>query len=486
MPRAGKNDKCTEQALRGNRKQIKVESLRLQVKNLGKNYNNLAKFPSENPYPVLRIHQDGTILYANKASEPFLKAQNSDIGLPAPPEWHNLAKNALSSGQVLQEETVFDERVFAFRIVPIIESDYVNFYGTDITERKRAEQALRESETRFRTLFEEAIDGFLLADLETKKFHTANPRMCQMLGYSEEELKRLTVSDIHPVESLPRVLEAFAAQAKGDIQTAFEIPVRRKDGTVFYADINSKPFRMASQQYMLGIFHDVTERKKMQEAMLRAQKLSENLINSSIDGIHAYDHQCRYIIWNPAMERISGKKKENVLGRCAFDVFPFLKETGGDKYFYDALAGKTVVAKSRPYKIPETGQQGFFEGHYAPLYDEQNNIIGGLAIVRDITERKKAEEALKESEERYRGLFESSIEGIGLARKNQVIDANPALLKIFGYDNLDEFKKVPLLEHVAPESRSFIENRQRKLQRGELNDDRFEYKIIRKIGRAHV
>ena len=104
MPRAGKNDERTEQAPRGNRKQTKVEPLRLRVKNLGKNYNNLAKFPSENPYPVLRIHKDGTILYANKASEPFLKAQNSDIGLPAPPEWHSLVKKALSSGQVMREE----------------------------------------------------------------------------------------------------------------------------------------------------------------------------------------------------------------------------------------------------------------------------------------------------------------------------------------------------------------------------------------------
>jgi PAS domain S-box-containing protein len=476
-------------------------------------------------------------------------------------------------------------------------------------DRNRAEEKLRESETRFRILFEEGMDGLLLADLETKKFHVANPQICRMLGYSADELKLLVIPDIHLAENLPQVMKAIAAQVKGETQTAMGMPIRRKDGSIFYADIIAKPITIDGRRYLLGIFHDVTERKKMQEAILREQKLSENLINSSIDGIHAYDRQCRYIMWNPGMERISGKKKEDVLGRCAFDVFPFLKETGGDKYFYDALAGKTIIAKKRQYKMPETGKQGFFEGCYSPMYDEQNNIIGGLAIVRDITEitqsekeiqetqervqaiidntpslvyikdlegrlqlvnrkfeslfglpgkelvgktsydlmskevadthrsadlevmakragvsveevndepdgrhtylsnkfplfdtagkiygicgistditeRKRAEELLRENEERYRDLFESSIEGIGLSKGNQVLDANPALLGIFGYDNLEEFKKIPLLEHVAPESRSFIDDKRRKIQRGELTDNRFEYRIIRKDGQT--
>ena len=365
--------------------------------------------------------------------------------------------------------------------MPIIESDYVNFYGTDITERKRAEQALRESETRFRTLFEEAVDGLLLADLETKKFHAANPRMCQMLGYSEEELKRLTVSDIHTVESVPRVLEAFAAQAKGDIQTAFEIPVRRKDGTVFYADINSKPVRMDRRQYLLGIFHDATERRKMQEAILKEQKLSENLINSSIDGIHAYDHQCRYIIWNPAMEQISGMKKEDVLGRCAFDVFPFLKETGGDKYFYDALAGKTVVAKSKPYKIPETGQQGFFDGHYAPLFDEQNNIIGGLAVIHDVTEQKRAEEILRESEDKFRHVFDNSVIGKSITFPSGEMQPNKALCEMLGYSR-EELKTKKWQDVTHPDDIKDTQNAVDSILSGQKDSVQFFKRYIHKNG----
>ncbi len=275
MPRSEKNNERTERAPRGNKKLTKIELLHPQVETIDKSCVDLAKFPSENPYPVMRIHKNGTILYANKACEPLLKAQNTAVGLPAPPEWRRSVKEALSSGQVLQEETVFDERVFAFRIVPIIESNYVNFYGTDTTEHKRAEQALRESETRFRTLFEEAIDGLLLADLETKKFHIANPQVCRMLGYTTEELKCLSVSDIHPAENLPQVMETFAAQTKGRTQTASEIPIRRKDGSVFYADISASPIKMDGRQYLLGIFHDVTERKRAEESMLRQNRVME-------------------------------------------------------------------------------------------------------------------------------------------------------------------------------------------------------------------
>ncbi|MGB2598982.1 MAG: PAS domain S-box protein [Candidatus Omnitrophota bacterium] len=122
------------------------------------------------------------------------------------------------------------------------------------------------------------------------------------------------------------------------------------------------------------------------------KRLSESLINSSVDGILAFDKECHYMIWNPGMERISGISKDQALGKCAFDVFPFLKEIGEDKFFYDALAGKTVIAKDRPYTVPETGLEGFFEGHYSPLCDKSGVIVGGLAVIRDITERKKVEE----------------------------------------------------------------------------------------------
>lgn len=100
------------------------------------------------------------------------------------------------------------------------------------------------------------------------------------------------------------------------------------------------------------------------------------------------------------MESISGLRREEVLGKCAFDVFPFLKETGESKYLLEALEGKSVVAENRSYAVPETGRAGFFEGYYSPLRNEDGQVFGGLAIIRDITERKQAEKLANEAHRR--------------------------------------------------------------------------------------
>lgn len=97
------------------------------------------------------------------------------------------------------------------------------------------------------------------------------------------------------------------------------------------------------------------------------------------------------------MERISGLSSAEVLGRCAFEVFPFIEEIGEDKCLRGALEGKHSTSDNRPYVIPETGRQGFFQGHYSPLFDDQNKIVGGIAVVVDITERKRVEETAQEA-----------------------------------------------------------------------------------------
>jgi PAS domain S-box-containing protein len=128
--------------------------------------------------------------------------------------------------------------------------------------------------------------------------------------------------------------------------------------------------------------------------------LNASLIDASVDGILAFDRECRYIAWNRAMECISGLERNEVLGRCAFEVFPFLEETGEMKYLFAALEGKSSVAENRSYAIPETGRSGFFEGYYSPLRNDNGRVIGGIAIIRDITERKRAEEQANEAHRR--------------------------------------------------------------------------------------
>src|SRR4030066_1048780 len=124
----------------------------------------------------------------------------------------------------------------------------------DITERIQAEEALRESEQRFRTMFESASDGILVTDVETKKFYLGNKTICRMLNYSQEEIKNLTVMDIHPEEDLPHVFNEFEKLARKEITLTENIPLKRKDGRVFYVDINTSWLTSAGKTYIAGFF----------------------------------------------------------------------------------------------------------------------------------------------------------------------------------------------------------------------------------------
>jgi len=111
------------------------------------------------------------------------------------------------------------------------------------------------------------------------------------------------------------------------------------------------------------------------------------MIDASVDGIFAFDCDCKIIAWNCAMERISGRSRDDVVGQRVVDVFPFLREPGSDDCVAAALAGKGAVSESHPFG------PGVFESHYSPLLDEADNIAGGIAVITDITARKQAEEA---------------------------------------------------------------------------------------------
>jgi len=108
------------------------------------------------------------------------------------------------------------------------------------------------------------------------------------------------------------------------------------------------------------------------------------------------------------MECISGVKSEDVIGKPAFEIFPFLVETGEDKYFYETLAGKRSVSRNRSFIVPQTGYKGFFEGHYYPLYDDAGAVIGGLCVVRDITDQRHAYDLAHEAHQRLTFHVENS------------------------------------------------------------------------------
>jgi len=158
----------------------------------------------------------------------------------------------------------------------------VSLFSSDITARKRTEEALRESEQRYRALLEGAAEGILVADVQSRRFMYANPAVCRMLGYTEGELKTLGISNIHPERALGHVIAEFEAQVRGEKPVAADIPCLRKDGTVFYADVCSAPVQLDGRDCNVGFFTDITERRNAEDA---ARKANDELIAKQTSAI---------------------------------------------------------------------------------------------------------------------------------------------------------------------------------------------------------
>lgn len=190
----------------------------------------------------------------------------------------------------------------------------------DITERKKAEEALKEAELKLRTIFDSASDGILVAQRDNKKFSTANKKMCRMLGYSEKELQKLSIYDIHPKKSLPHVINQFERQIKGEILIAKDIPVLKKDGAVFFADVSSSPIIINGKECLLGMFRDITERKCNEEA-LRQREEELSLKSQNLEEMNA---ALKVLLQKREEDRIL--IEENVMTNVKTSILPYVEK----------------------------------------------------------------------------------------------------------------------------------------------------------------
>jgi PAS domain S-box-containing protein len=258
-----------------------------------------------------------------------------------------------------------------------------------ITERRRTEEAIKEAELKFRTIFESASEGILLARANGRTFSTANNRICKMLGYTEEELLKLGVSDIHPKESLPYVIDQFEKLLRKEISIGFDIPVMKKDRTVFFADVSGSPLTIAGNEYLLGMFRDITERKQAEEALRETRDYLENLLSFANAPIMVWNPDFMITRFNIAIERVSGFTMNEVVGKHLEILFPVENR----KTCLSLVTPISGGSSQKTVEIPILCKNGSIRTvlwSSANIYTaDGQTIIATIAQGQDITEQKK-------------------------------------------------------------------------------------------------
>jgi PAS domain S-box-containing protein/putative nucleotidyltransferase with HDIG domain len=183
----------------------------------------------------------------------------------------------------LEEKPAADEGPFLKeeRILIVTIADFLGH----VIQHRLTEIEIRESEAKFKTIFDGTTDGILLADMETKKFYLGNEAICRMLGYKSNELASLSVMEIHPQEALAHVLKQFELQSQGKITLSKDLPVKRKDGSIFYADVNAKPVKLGGKEYLAKMFHDTTERKRAEEQLSQSVEMLRATLEKTVNAL---------------------------------------------------------------------------------------------------------------------------------------------------------------------------------------------------------
>lgn len=270
----------------------------------------------------------------------------------------------------------------------------------DITERKYAEESLRQSEAKYRRLHESMMDAFVAVDMQGR-FTECNHVYEQMLGYSLEELRQLTYLDVtpekwHAMESR-LVLEDVIRTGHSGV---YEKEYQRKDGTVFPVEVRTFLVRdeHGRPKAMWAIVRDITERKRVERARDESLMLLNNIIESSVDMIFVKDTALRTVLANSSFARAVGKSREELYGRTDIENgwLPELVYGNPDKGIRgfqadDLLALQGQVVRNA-YDPANVGNEiRTFDTFKLPLRNADNQIIGVLAVSRDITDRIRAE-----------------------------------------------------------------------------------------------
>ena len=392
--------------------------------------DNFRELYDSAPVSYLTVDFDGFILMNNFAASELLGLNRENllhtpfsqfVAVADRDKWKRFFLGALRNDQQkccdikLQR---FDSSIFYALIDTQMQHETngnsVRITVNDFTEKLRVETMLYESELKLRVIFEGALDGILLVDANTKRFISGNPAICRMLGYSAEELAQMEIADIHRPQDLPRINEQFEKHLRGEAQLAEDIPFKRQDGSVFYADITSAPVAVGGRAYLVGIIRDITERKQVDELRRVSALKYELLFESSRDALMILEPPLwKFTAANEATLQLFGATSvAEFTSLGPWDISPVMQPDGCiSSVKAQKMIGTAMNDGSNLFEWEHQRLNGKpFAAEVLLTRMQLGDELFLQATVRDITERKQAErehveaQILTENEKKFRQL----------------------------------------------------------------------------------
>jgi PAS domain S-box-containing protein len=310
-----------------------------------------------------------------------------------------------------------------------------NFIGIvlDISERKRADEALRKSEEQFKTLFMSMSEGFYISEVIYDdngnpcdyRFVEVNPKFEQIVGLNRDQIIGKRYRELVPVDTT-QWLENYCKVARTGISSTYE----------FYSVEYQKYFETYSYQSTQGqitvIVRDITERKRTEAALIENEARYRTLVTQSPDGIFIVDCSGTFLSVNKSMCDKLKYSEEELLSMKIWDIVPQKYLSLHKDRLAAVLKGESKKDAAEYEVKGKDGIVHFIEVLSAPYY-KGKEIIGFHGIARDITERKQVEEALRESESQFRELWGATVEGITILDNGIIVEVNDAMCQMLGY-----------------------------------------------------
>ncbi len=292
-------------------------------------------------------------------------------------------------------------------------------------EQYEMAEALTFSEVRYRRLFEAARDGILILDAETGMVVNVNPFMVELLGFSHDEFLGKKIWELGVFKDIDANKINFLELLQKEYIRYEGLPLETADGRKIEVEFVSNVYEVAHKKVIQCNIRDITERKQAEEALKVSEERHRALIDQASDGIFLADSEGRYIEVNPAGCLLLGYTREEILRKTLHELtsVPALQPLKLD----ELREGKSLLSEREMIRK---------DGSLVPVEISAKQLSGGRfqGIVRDITERKRAAEALKESEGKFRKLLESTPLPICYVNKDGVITfRNERFIKVFGY-----------------------------------------------------